>query len=60
MTSLATKITPVRDTTKLLPGGFYFTNERNARGRNVYRAEDGRLFTFYAGERNYIETGENR
>lgn len=44
----------MRDTTKLLPGGFYFTNTVSPSGRNVYRAEDGRLFTFYAGQRNYI------
>lgn len=44
-----------RDTTKLLPGGFYFTNDRDHRGRNIYRNEDGRLFTMYAGQRDYIK-----
>jgi hypothetical protein len=43
-----------RDTTKLLPGGFYFTNERH-KGRNLYRALDGRLFTMYCGRRTYID-----
>jgi len=47
-----------RDTTKLLPGGFYFTNTRDTRGRNIYRATDGRLFTIFAGHRNYIDALE--